>query len=88
MFELSDALTLEELENNKDKLYNKLIPIEKILKKYPSLIIENKEIGQFLNGVRQNIQLEDGIYRIYTEETKFLGTGEVKGNKLKRDVII
>lgn len=51
-------------------------------------MIENRRVCQFLNGVMQNVQLEDGIYRIYTEETKFLGTGEVKENKLKRDVII
>ena len=42
----------------------------------------------FLNGVNLEFKLEDGIYRIYNEKNEFIGTGTIKSNVLKRDIIV
>ena len=42
----------------------------------------------FLNGVKIYKALENGVYRIYDENLKFIGIGEIKENKLKRDICV
>ena len=64
-----------------------IITIEKIFSKYPKVNIEQSKIKHFLNGVKITQNLEDGIYRIYTNN-KFIGTGTIKEKLLKRDIII
>lgn len=52
------------------------------------IILNGKRLEQFLNGVKLNCNLQDGMCRVYNGDSTFLGLGEVKENKLKRDVII
>ena len=52
------------------------------------MILCEKEIGQFLNGVKLKRKEKEGIYKVYNEKKEFLGTGDIKNNGLKRDVII
>lgn len=88
IFEISDAITIDELENNKQLANNKLIEMEDLLKSKPKIILEDKKLKQFLNGVKITTNENEDIYKIYKEDGEFLGTGLIKENKLKRDIII
>ena len=88
IFEISDAITIDELENNKQLANNKLIEMEDLLKSKPKIILEDKNLKQFLNGVKITMNENEDIYKIYKEDGEFLGTGVIKENKLKRDIII
>ncbi|OKZ77284.1 MAG: tRNA pseudouridine(55) synthase TruB [Clostridium sp. 27_14] len=87
-FNIKDSITL--IMENKTDLENiekNIITIEKIFSKHPKVNIEQSKIKYFLNGVKITKNLEDGIYRIYTNN-KFIGTGTIKEKLLKRDIII
>lgn len=88
IFEISDAITIDELENNKQLANNKLIEMEDLLKSKPKIKLEDKNLKQFLNGVKITMNENEDIYKIYKEDGEFLGTGLIKENKLKRDIII
>ena len=64
-----------------------------MFKEKKKIILTDKELELFLNGVKistfcNKADLKDDIYRIYNEKKEFIGLGEVKYSKLKRDVII
>lgn len=82
-FKIEDAITLEELENNKEQ---EIITMERLLSNLPSINLSEKQIEKFINGVQISVDKEDGIYNIYTN--KYLGTGIVKNRKVKRDIIL
>ena len=87
-FNIKDSITLR-MENKTDleNIEKNIITIEKIFSKYPKVNIEQSKIKYFLNGVKITQNLEDGIYRIYTNN-KFIGTGTIKEKLLKRDISI
>lgn len=87
-FNIKDSITLR-MENKTDleNIEKNIITIEKIFSKHPKVNIEQSKIKHFLNGVKITQNLEDGIYRIYTNN-KFIGTGTIKEKLLKRDIII
>lgn len=82
-FKIEDAITLEELENNKEQ---EIITMERLLSNLPSINLSEKQIEKFINGVQISVDKEDGIYNIYTN--KYLGTGIVKNRRVKRDIIL
>ena len=87
-FNIKDSITLR-MENKTDleNIEKNIITIEKIFSKHPKVNIEQSKIKYFLNGVKTTQNLEDGIYRLYTNN-KFIGTGTIKEKLLKRDIII
>ena len=88
-FEISEAITLEEIEKNKDNIQKYIISMENLLEKYPKISIENSKEKLFLNGVNLKTDQEDGIYKIYFKnETEFIGTGMVSNGRLKRDIVL
>ncbi len=89
-FKLEDAITLEELENNKNNeeyLKTKIISIENIFGNKNRINLNERKKELFLNGVKLTNDLEDDIYLVYSNN-KFIGLGEVKEKLLKRDVIV
>lgn len=82
-FKIEDAITLENLKDNAQR---KIISMEELLNKLPSINLNEKQIEKFINGVQISVDREDGIYNIYTN--KYLGTGIVKNRKVKRDIIL
>ncbi len=84
-FNIENAITLKELESKKGKA---LISIEEFLKDKQLINLNSKKVKLFLNGVNLEFKLEDGIYRIYNEKNEFIGTGTIKSNVLKRDIIV
>ena len=83
-FNIKDAITIEELEKGNQKNF---IFIEDLFKDKKIINLDDRKLKLFLNGVKLNIKLEEQIYRIYNNE-KFIGTGIVKDNILKRDIIL
>lgn len=78
-FEISKAITINDLENKIENLDKYIITMEELLKDYPEIIVKNKEQKLFLNGVNLKTDQEDGLYRIYFEnETEFVGTRNSK----------
>lgn len=89
-FGLEEAITIEKLEEYiENKKYEDLniITMEELLKEKEKIVLNEKNLELFLNGVKIKIENKTGIYRIYNENKQFIGTGVVQENKLKRDVI-
>ena len=90
-FKIEESVTLDYLEENKDNLENiskNIISLENIFINSKKIIVNNARLPHFLNGVNLTFNLEDGTYRVYDEENKFIGIGLLKNNLLKRDIIL
>lgn len=88
-FEIKQAITIKEVDDNKESIDKYIITMEELLKDYPKIELEKNKFELFLNGVNLKTDQEDGIYRIYFKsETKFIGTGIVSDGKLKRDIVL
>lgn len=89
-FDICDTVTIEELEKNCNNLefMNKyFISIEKLFENNEKIDLDANKLRLFLNGVRLTVKIEEGIYKIYSDN-KFIGIGTVKDNLLKRDIIV
>ena len=84
-FNISDSLTLEEIE--KENINSKIITIEQLFKENDSIELSDKKLALFINGVQITRKEIDGIYKIYNNH-KFIGIGVIKNNLLKRDIVI
>ncbi len=84
-FNIDCAIKIDEVNiENYDKY---LYTLEDILKESPKLNLSSKKLNLFLNGVQLTVQNENGLYKIYVDN-KLIGTGTVKNNLLKRDIIL
>ncbi len=89
--DLSDCVTLEHLQNIKDTsndFCSVVVPVEKLFECYKSVYISEAQSRRFSNGgslMRERLKknLEDGIYRVYSNEKIFLGLGELSEQDLK-----
>lgn len=89
-FEIEKAITFEKIEENKENiewLKNNSYSMEDILSNLPKIQLKKRKIELFLNGVMLDCEKENGVYNIYCEG-QYIGTGIVKENLLKRDIII
>lgn len=86
-FEITKSIKVLDLEN-KDILNENFITIEQFFKNKESITLNENKISLFLNGVQLTYNLQDGIYKIYDFQNKFIGIGTIKNNLLKRDIII
>ena len=86
-FNIQNAITIQELEKEKQKINLKIITIEELFKSNKKIYIDSKKLTLFLNGVQLTKKEPDGIYKIYNNN-KFVGIGVIKENLLKRDIII
>ena len=89
-FEICNSVTLDEIEQNAKNeqwLINHIITLEQLLDNKGKINIENRDIEKFYNGVKILNNNIDGIYSIYCNN-KFLGSGTVQNNYLKRDVLV
>lgn len=85
-FKIEDAITIQELEDSKNKL-EKFITLEKFFEDSKNILLDDRKIKLFLNGVKLTCNYKNGIYKIYHND-KLIGTGIVENNLLKRDIII
>ena len=99
-FKIEDSITIEELNdimqknitlNNEiqnNKVEEKIITLEKIFEKLQSIKLDNRKLSLFLNGVMLTQNSNEGVYKIYNQNDEFIGTGTIKDNLLKRDIIL
>lgn len=90
-FDINQAITVEELENNisnEEYLNEHFISIEKVFENQNSIKITENRLKHFLNGVKLSYDLEDGLYRIYDEKNIFIGIGSAKNKLIKREIIL
>ena len=79
-FNIEKSVLIDDV--NTENIEKYLYTLEDILKDTPNLNLNPKKLNLFLNGKEA-----DGLYKIYVDN-KFIGTGTVKKNLLKRDIII
>ena len=84
-FTLSDCVTLEELEALRDqnRVFEKLIPVEAFLSSYEKLIVTEAQSVRFQNGgelARDRLSdgVTPGVYRVFSQDERFLGLGEIE----------
>lgn len=65
-----------------------LITIEEIFQTNPSITLSEQKLVLLLNGVQLTRKEENGVYRVYEENGRFIGIGIIENHLLKRDIII
>lgn len=91
-FKIEDSITIDELNNiiQKNELdkTKTIITLEKLFEKIPSIRLDNRKLELFLNGVMLTQKQNEGVYKIYNQKDEFIGTGTIKDNLLKREIIL
>lgn len=87
-FKIEDSITITKLKKDMES-GNKLnlIPVEKILMDMPTIELKEEKLKLYLNGVKIKTDKENGVYRVLVNN-KFIGTGIIKDNTLKRDIVL
>ena len=86
-FNLNQAITVEELEKNKEKFLNQhLITVQNFFEKYPIVELKEEKLKLFLNGVQLTNNNDDGLYQIKVNNV-VVGIGTIKNKLLKREII-
>lgn len=86
-FTIEQALSLQQIEQQKENIKKYLISIEKIFEQKRKIQLDEKKQILFLNGTQLTFPLDNDIYRIYFKE-KFIGIGKIENHLLKRDIIL
>lgn len=64
-----------------------IILVEDFFEDTQDVILDDRNLNLFLNGVKITENRQDGIYRIYNKN-EFIGTGVIENKKLKRDIVL
>lgn len=86
-FKIEESVTIDEIKENSQVVFNKIISIEEIFENKQEINLNDRKKELFLNGVRLTFEQPNDIYRIYNNN-QFIGLGIVENNLLKRDVIV
>ena len=90
-FKIENSITIDELEkniSNEEFLNNKIISIEKLFDEKNSIELDDRKLQLFLNGVKLTQKYDEGIYKIYNKNKKFIGIGIIENQLLKRDIVL
>lgn len=85
IFTIEQSVLVEDL--TKETIEKYMITIEKLFKDLENIELNEKKLQLFLNGVKLRFDLEEGIYKIYSNQ-QFIGIGVLKNHLLKRDIIM
>ena len=69
-FDITESITLETINNNIENINNNLITIERLFDKSKNIILEDKKLKLFLNGVQLKVKEKDGAFKIYNNNVK------------------
>ena len=90
-FKIEQAVRISEIVNDgviDTKIIEKnFISIEKFFEEKNSINLNDYSLFRFLNGVKVDVSLDDGIYKVYNKNV-FIGIGIVKNGKMKRDIVV
>lgn len=78
----------KEEKENANFWEQNLITIEQFFKEKSSLILNERQLTLFLNGVQQTRKEKDDVYKIYNQENQFIGIGVINKGLLKRDIVL
>ncbi len=89
---IDQSYTVEEIEElmSKDEFEGIIIPVEKVLEKYPSLVLKSEYEKAYLNGMHItedgiNTKIKKDIFnlkqKVYNEDGTFLGIGNITINQ-------
>ncbi len=84
-FTIDQSVNLENL--TKETIEKHMITIENLFKNLEEIHLSERKLQLLLNGVKLSFDLQDGIYKIYSNQ-QFIGIGIVKDKFLKRDIVI
>ena len=89
-FKIEDSITIEKLKNaieNNDYFF--IMSVEKVFENVPEIKLQENTVTKYLNGVKVPLEnkQENGVCRVYAQN-KFIGTGIIKDNTLKRDIVL
>ena len=90
-FSIDNAIDFETLEKNKenqDFIKKTIIMMEEVFSDLPKIVLNSRKLELFLNGVMLTFKNPDDLYNIYDENGNYIGTGTIKNELLKRDIII
>lgn len=87
IFNIKDAISIDDIKNKKKDVKEAIISIEEVFSKNGKIVLADEKLQYFLNGVKLNFDMQDGIYRVY-QKNKFIGLGILEKKLLKRDVIV
>ena len=85
IFIIEQSVWVEDL--NKENVEKHIITIENLFKDLENIELNERKLQLFFNGVKLSFDLEDGIYKIYSNQ-QFIGIGVVKDKLLKRDIVL
>lgn len=88
-FKIEEALTLEEIEEKKNKLEKYLRKIEDIFQEFPRIDLPVEKQNLFFNGVKLRgfESYSEAVYNIYINHS-YIGLGMIEKGTLKRDIIL
>lgn len=86
-FKIEDATELADIQEDASNAEKNLITIEKYFEDKEKIILNDRKLELFLNGVLLTFEMPNDIYKIYNNE-KFIGIGTVNNNLLKRDIVL
>lgn len=90
-FMIENSVTIEDIEehvDDKDFFKKNFISVEQFFRNSVKVDLDKRKLGLFLNGVKLDCGMVDGLVRVYDESDVFVGIGSVKLGKLKREVIM
>lgn len=96
-FNIEKSITIEELKDNfqnQNFLVENIISIEKFFGNNPMIILDEKKLKLFLNGVKLDFSYNKFLnnysefVRIYNENNNFIGIGIYENDKLKRRIVL
>ena len=85
-FNINNSTNIEDIRKNPDLIEKRIITIDNFFQNKPRVNLNDNEIKIFLNGSKLTKKFENGLYTIYFNN-KFIGTGVIDNNNLKRDII-
>ena len=89
-FGIEQAVKISNIVNdgeiNTDVIEKNFISIEKFFEEKKSIGLNDYDLFRFLNGVKVDVGLDDGIYKVYNKEI-FIGIGIAQNGKIKRDIV-
>lgn len=90
-FCIENAITIKQLQDNyMDSTFikNNIISIEDFFKNNERIVLDERNLKLFLNGVMISKKCNDEIVRVYDKNDVFVGIGVYTENKIKRKIII
>ena len=86
-FDIKDSIKLYDfLKLDYEDMLKSIVSIEEYYKEAKKVILDRKDYNKFLNGVMLDVNVGDGIVRVYCDN-RYRGLGVISKLKLKRYII-